>query len=37
MKKRFIALGVTIVLGSLGVALPEPVVLTVVEAASVLF
>lgn len=37
MKKRFIALGITLALGAVGVVLPEPVTLAVVEAASVLF
>lgn len=37
MRKRFIALGVVLALGAVGVTLPEPVAMGLVEAASVLF
>tara|TARA_B110000008_G_C16742661_1_gene473313 strand:- start:253 stop:366 length:114 start_codon:yes stop_codon:yes gene_type:complete len=37
MKKRFIALGLMLALGSFGVVVPEPVMLGLVEAGAVLF
>lgn len=36
MKKRFISLGVVLALGAMGVVIPEPVALGLVEALSVL-
>jgi hypothetical protein len=32
MKKRFMALGLVVVLGSVGIVIPEPVALVLVEA-----
>lgn len=34
MKKRFIALGLVVVLGSFGVVIPEPVALVLIEAVG---